>query len=157
MCPRNRAEEESTWRGYGSRKCARTDGNPWDPSRVGPLFFYIFLGNRIQSISCMKTESERFLAMRWLAMVGALLAFLPDASATLRVWSGNAPMASTWTDAQNWAGGIAPVAGDDLEFPFDAFHPNAADDYTNGTTFNSILFWHGGSGSAKNYNLGGNS
>jgi len=105
----------------------------------------------------MKTESERFLAMRWLAMVGALLAFLPDASATLRVWSGNASLASNWTDAQNWAGGIAPVAGDDLEFPFDAFHPNATDDYTNGTTFNSILFWHGGSGSAKNYNLGGNS
>src|SRR5438132_13387300 len=106
----------------------------------------------------MKMKSERFTTIQWLAMLGALLAFLPDASATLRVWSGNATMDSTWTDAQNWAGGIAPVAGDDLEFPFNGSHPNADDNYTNGTTFNSILFWHGGTGiSGAMYNLGGNS
>ena len=113
--------------------------------------------NKFCLMKLSRVKSERFTAIRWLAMVSALLALLPGAGATLRVWSGNATMNSTWTDAQNWAGGIAPVAGDDLQFPFDGSHPNATDNYTNGTTFNSITFWHGGSGAAINYNLGGNS
>src|SRR5258706_159039 len=106
----------------------------------------------------MKIKSERFTALRWLAMVGALLGFLPGASATLRVWTGAVSMDGSWANAQNWSVGIAPVAGDDLEFPDNGSHPNAGDNYTNGTTFNSILFWHGGSsGSATMYSLGGNS
>ena len=71
-----------------------------------------------------------------------LLAF--HAHATLRVWSGNATMDNSWTNHLNWSGNIAPVPGDDLQFPFDAAKPNSSDNFTNGMTFGSIQFWHGG-------------
>src|SRR5438477_6399488 len=106
----------------------------------------------------MKAKFRRFASVNLLAILPALLTLIPAAHATLRVWSGSAPMDNTWENANNWLGGVAPRAGDDLQFPFDALHPNATDNYPAGTTFNSIMFWHGGSGGANtSYNLGGNS
>lgn len=79
-------------------------------------------------------------------------------SATLRIWSGGAVMSNTWTNAPNWSGNVAPVPGDDLQFPFDASKSNSSDNYTNGTVFNSIQFWHGGNPTPnRTYDLGGNS
>src|SRR5689334_293319 len=79
-------------------------------------------------------------------------------SATLRVWSGGAVMSNTWTNGPNWSGNIAPLPGDDLQFPFDASKSNSSDNYTNGTSFNSIQFWHGGNSTPnRTYDLGGNS
>src|SRR2546428_459278 len=95
--------------------------------------FHFFLRDAGSSDLCMtndnprmKMKSERSTAIRWLAMVSALLAFLPRAGATLRTWSGAAPMdgAGTWTNRLNWAGSVAPLAGDDLEFPDGATHLN---------------------------------
>jgi autotransporter-associated beta strand protein len=65
-------------------------------------------------------------------------------------------MNNTWSNAFNWSG-VAPVPEDDLEFPFDASKVNNSDNYPNGTTFNSILFWHGGSGGNGSFDLAGNS
>src|SRR2546425_156045 len=99
--------------------------------------------------------------LRHCILMGILSAMLGGAAnvhAALRVWSGNATMNNTWTNAQNWAGNIAPVPADDLQFPFDGLHPNGTDNYPAGTTFNSIMFWHGGTGgSSTRYNLVGNS
>jgi autotransporter-associated beta strand protein len=79
-------------------------------------------------------------------------------SATLRVWSGGAVMSNAWTNGPNWSSNIAPVPGDDLQFPFDASKSNSSDNYTNGTPFNSIQFWHGGNSTPnRTYDLGGNS
>ena len=97
-----------------------------------------------------------------LALVALALSMLnhqvSTARATLRVWSGGAVMSNSWTNAANWGGNVAPVSGDDLQFPFDASKVNSNDNYTNGTTFNSIQFWHGGTPSPNHsYDLGGNS
>src|SRR5512140_1124542 len=84
----------------------------------------------------------------------AALCLASTAQATIRVWSGNAD--NKWSNPANWQSG-APVAGDDLQFPLGASHPNNNDDYTNGTTFNSITFIYGGGGGANGYTLSGNS
>jgi autotransporter-associated beta strand protein len=93
------------------------------------------------------------------AVFFATLAYAPPpVQATLRVWSGSASMDNSWTNHLNWSGNVAPVAGDDLQFPFDATKPNSSDNFTNGTTFNSIQFWHGGTPSPnRSYDLGGSS
>jgi fibronectin-binding autotransporter adhesin len=80
----------------------------------------------------------------------------PTAHAMLRVWSGLASMDNKWSNVANWESGL-PVAGDDLQFPLGALHPNNSDDYSNGFTFNSITFVYGGGGGAGGYNLSGNS
>ena len=80
------------------------------------------------------------------------MALASDAGATLRQWTGNAPMDNHWSNGLNWTPG-RPQAGDDLLFPSGALHPNCNDDYTNGTTFNSITFSGGGH---MGYNIMGN-
>src|ERR1051325_6250405 len=106
------------------------------------------------STRCAMETKFAFLALVSLAWLGPLA----SSHATLRIWSGNAVMSNSWTNAPNWSGNVAPVPGDDLQFPFDAMKSNSNDNYTNGTTFNSIQFWHGGSGSPnRTYDLTGNS
>jgi autotransporter-associated beta strand protein len=96
-----------------------------------------------------------------LALAALVLAFLnlqvSTARATLRVWSGNAVMSNSWTNGPNWSLNIAPVSGDDLQFPFDSTKSNSNDNYTNGTTFNSIQFMRSGNTGNRTYDLGGNS
>jgi len=47
--------------------------------------------------------------------------------ATLRTWTGSATNAY-WTVAANW-GGVAPVAGDDLQFPSIDFELTTTNDF----------------------------
>src|ERR1041384_3259005 len=101
-------------------------------------------------LPAMKPEPLFNRCGRLAALLGMLIV-ATNAHATLRVWTGNSTLNSDWDNVANWSAGIAPVPGDDLEFPSDGLHPNCTDNYTNGTTFNSILFFNGGSGSPKLY------
>jgi autotransporter-associated beta strand protein len=87
-----------------------------------------------------------------------LLAACPalTANAVLRVWTGAATMDNHWTVAANWQT-VAPFAGDDLEFPQGASHPNNNNNYTDGTTFNSLFFWNSGGNQVNGFTLSGNS
>jgi len=67
-----------------------------------------------------------------------------------RVWNGGGPNAN-WSTAANWAGGVAPTAGDVLVFPSGASRSANLNDFTPGTSFGSILI------SGNNYSLSGNS
>ncbi len=53
------------------------------------------------------------------------------------VWSGGGRSAN-WSDPANWAGGVAPVAGDDLVFPGTAARLAATNDFPADTAFHSI-------------------
>lgn len=61
-----------------------------------------------------------------------------------RIWdggidgSGIAFTDAHWSSPQNWVGDIAPVAGDDLQFPVTALQTTAHNDFAPGTTFRSI-------------------
>jgi autotransporter-associated beta strand protein len=88
----------------------------------------------------------------------AVLCCASTASATLRIWSGLVMGDGRWSTAGNWQNNSPPVAGDDLQFPLGQPHEiNNSDDYTNGTTFNSITFVYSGGGGASGYTLAGNS
>jgi uncharacterized delta-60 repeat protein len=67
-----------------------------------------------------------------------------------RVWDGCSSVSSNWTDAANWQGNVAPVAGDYLIFPADAAQLNSTNDFPAGTAFGSILI------SGAGYTLTGN-
>src|SRR6476661_1563907 len=59
-----------------------------------------------------------------------------------------------WTTAANWAGDVAPQAGDDLVFPQGSQHPRLqfanVNDFPDGTAFHSLDVSGGG------YQLSGN-
>ena len=63
-------------------------------------------------------------------------------------WTG--AVGGSWMTAGNWAAGVAPVAGDDLVFPAAASNLVNANDFPNGTTFNSITI------DGVGYSLAGN-
>ena len=71
-------------------------------------------------------------------------------AATLRTWTGGHPPTAL-SSPTNWAGNVAPVAGDDLLFPAGPKRKSIRNNYPNGTTFNSLNF------SGSNYNLRKNS
>ncbi|HQR06509.1 MAG TPA: PKD domain-containing protein [Gemmatales bacterium] len=66
----------------------------------------------------------------------------------VRIWDGGA-VSNNWTNAKNWAGDIAPVAGDDLVFPSNAPDKTSDNNFNNGTLFNSLTL-------AGGYTLRGN-
>ena len=105
----------------------------------------------------MKAEFRPFVFVRLIGFLSAILCLSFSAHATLRIWGGGAIMNNSWTNSQNWVGSVAPLAGDDLQFPDGASKDNNNNNYTNGTTFNSISFFHGSSGSGAGYTLAGNS
>lgn len=59
-----------------------------------------------------------------------------------RTWDGGA-ISNNWTNAKNWVGDIAPVAGDDLIFPSTASDKTADNNFADGTLFNSITLGGG--------------
>jgi hypothetical protein len=63
------------------------------------------------------------------------------------VWDGSAN--NLWSNPANWAGDVAPAAGDDLVFPASAGNLANLNDLPAGTRFNTILIQ--GSG----YNISG--
>lgn len=65
-----------------------------------------------------------------------------------RIWDGGA-VSNNWTNANNWANNIAPVAGDDLVFPSNIADKVTDNNFADGTLFRSITV-HGG------YTLRGN-
>jgi hypothetical protein len=71
------------------------------------------------------------------------------------VWTG--AVSGSWTTAGNWTGGVAPVAGDDLDFPAGAANLLNTNDFPSGTRFNSITIAGAGytlSGNAMNLTTG---
>ncbi len=71
-------------------------------------------------------------------------------AATSRTWTGGHPP-TTLSSPTNWAGSVAPVAGDDLFFPTGIKRKSIRNNYPNFTSFNSLNF------SGSNYNLRKNS
>jgi autotransporter-associated beta strand protein len=67
-----------------------------------------------------------------------------------RVWTGQGSTAN-WSDANNWSGHVAPVAGDNLVFGPNASQMTNTDDFAAGTHFGSIVF------SSAGYSISGNS
>src|SRR5262249_42866658 len=61
------------------------------------------------------------------------------------VWDGSADGSNVrcadarWSSPQNWAGDVAPAAGDDLVFPASALQLAAVNDYPSGTVFRSLF------------------
>src|SRR5262245_23652800 len=53
------------------------------------------------------------------------------------VWDGSAN--NLWSNAANWTGDVAPMAGDDLVFPAAAGNLANVNDLAAGTRFNTIL------------------
>jgi fibronectin-binding autotransporter adhesin len=76
----------------------------------------------------------------------------------VRTWDGGSAVNNNWTTKENWAGDLAPVAGDNLVFPADVSLRLAnTNDFPNGTTFSSLTLSGGGyqiSGNQVNFNAG---
>ena len=87
----------------------------------------------------MKQFQSKFKqSARQLSLAGLVLA-----AATLRVgaqsvWSGAGPDAN-WSDAANWVGATAPVAGNTLDFTGNA-NTSPNNDFTADTAFGGLLF-----------------
>src|SRR5438046_3030078 len=73
-----------------------------------------------------------------LAIVIASVVEISAPQAATAVWTG--ANSALWSDAANWQGGILPVAGDDLVFPPGAATGANINDFSAGTTFQSISF-----------------
>jgi hypothetical protein len=71
-----------------------------------------------------------------------------SAEGAVRDWTGGGAN-NNWTTATNWAGGVAPSAGDDLVFPLGAAGLLNTNNFPAGTAFNSITI------SGTNYGLAG--
>lgn len=71
--------------------------------------------------------------------------------AATRTWDGGGAD-NNWSTAANWSGDIAPSAGDDLVFS-GSTRTTPNNDYTAGTSFNTITFSNG----ASSFTVGGNS
>lgn len=94
-------------------------------------------------------------------IIGAILLFVvvaiinaPGAAAATRTWDGG-DADNNMTTAANWSGDVAPVAADDLVFPMSVSDKTVVNDFTAGTSFNSITF-NGTSSSSIGYSISGN-
>jgi fibronectin-binding autotransporter adhesin len=100
----------------------------------------------------------RSLFLRFVVTVGAALGISAlmggSAFAATATWTG-AGSDTNMTTAANW-GGTAPVAADDLVFPADITNRIVVNDFTAGTSFNTITFSGAASG-ASFYAISGNS
>ncbi len=85
--------------------------------------------------SSTRKLSRRFKSMRVEALEDRLVL-------SVRIWDGGA-VSNNWSNANNWASDIAPVAGDDLNFPSNVSDKTADNDFANGTNFKSITLGGG--------------
>jgi autotransporter-associated beta strand protein len=84
-------------------------------------------------------------------VLGLLLAAHPSSAAT-RTWTGGSATSGNWSTAANWDGGVAPVAGDVLNFvDTGARKTSNTNNFPAGRTFSTINVFGGG------YRLRGNS
>lgn len=90
-----------------------------------------------------------------LALALALLSLVvaqPTTAATVRTWTGGHATSGNWTTAANWSGGVAPVAGDILNFvEAGANKTTTTNNFAAGTTFSTINCF-----GASGYRLRGN-
>ena len=100
----------------------------------------------------LRSLTTRLLSLLLVAaiLVAGVRVFTTAHAATQRTWTGNNPPA-TFNNAGNWAGNVAPVAGDDLFFPAGVKRRSIRNNYPNNTGFNSLSF------SGSGYNLRKNS
>ena len=68
-----------------------------------------------------------------------LTAILPASTGITKVWNGTGAN-NNWSNAANWTGGIAPVAGDSLEFPATAARLANTNDLPVNMAFNRISY-----------------
>ena len=108
--------------------------------------------NRNPQMRQMKTKFQRYTTPGLIVILTMLPGLIPMTQAESWAWDGGGPN-SSWTTPANWAGNVAPNPGDDLSFPSAQPRPNCNNNYTAGTTFNSLAFPGGGPGSA--YDIGG--
>jgi fibronectin-binding autotransporter adhesin len=80
--------------------------------------------------------------------VAAFAAAAAPAAAATRIWDAGGANAN-WTNATNWQGDVAPVAGDTLVFPTGVVELPTTNDFPDGTEFASLTF-------GKAYALDGN-
>lgn len=55
-------------------------------------------------------------------------------------WDGGAQFSNRWSEPLNWVGDVAPVSGDELEFPAGALRLTNVNNFPSGTFFRSIRF-----------------
>ena len=83
--------------------------------------------------------SPSIVATLWLALVFNLVATAHLSAAAVRTWSGGHATSGNWSTAANWAGGVAPAAGDILNFvTTGANKSTTTNNYAAGTTFSTI-------------------
>jgi hypothetical protein len=61
----------------------------------------------------------------------------PPPTGLMRVWDGGGAN-NLWSIPENWVGDVAPTEGDDLEFPAGAAQLANVNDFSDGTTINSL-------------------
>ena len=86
--------------------------------------------------------------------VTLFLCLPPITHAATNTWDGGGAD-NLWSNATNWVGDVAPVAGNDLQFPENAAQLSNVNDFPSGTGFHSLTFTRTNSGVA--YNVSGNS
>ncbi len=63
----------------------------------------------------MSRDGHKVVRLFGMAVIAAALGLPVSVSAAIRIWNG-AGDGTTWSDGNNWQGGVAPEAGDDIEF-----------------------------------------
>jgi fibronectin-binding autotransporter adhesin len=103
----------------------------------------------------MKRKRLASFGSALLLSLSSLLVFsAPRVLAATATWDGGGTD-DNMTTAANWAGDVAPTAGDDLVFPANITERTINNDFTAGTSFNSIAF-SGTATIASGYTLSGN-
>jgi hypothetical protein len=76
----------------------------------------------------------------WLLLVVACLSGAGPLRGAVKFWDGSA--SGNWSNGANWAGGVAPVAGDDLVFQVNTLVSRlvVTNDFSPNRAFTSILF-----------------
>jgi hypothetical protein len=94
-----------------------------------------------------------FITAFVISMSSLLVLGMPHAFAATRTWDGGGSD-NNMNTAENWSTDVAPIAGDDLVFP--ANQPRLTiNNFTNGTSFNSIVF-SGAATQNSRYTITGN-
>jgi autotransporter-associated beta strand protein len=96
----------------------------------------------------MRNSHSRGWALFRLGVILSTAATAAPAAAATRIWDAGGANAN-WTNATNWQGDVAPVAGDTLVFPTGVVELPTTNDFPDGTEFASLTF-------GKSYVLDGN-
>ena len=87
----------------------------------------------LNPLSAARASSRTAFALIALSLVLGSSSLL----AATRTWTGGSSVNNFWATGQNWSGGAAPLAGDDLIFP-PVVRLTSVNNFPPGTTFNSL-------------------